>query len=164
MPPFPHPMTAINRRALVLVGAVFILYGALVAANEGEFWPFSIYPMFSQAGRPWHRAVVREVPPGAEVRWDTLGWATLPGTPYGTQREGRIDAIDVANFVGKTKTWTPQRARALGALLLPPGDTRHLVVMRASGRIVEGDSIAVAFVPYVYLTADRARINPVLLP
>ena len=39
----------------------FIIYGALVATHEGEYWPFSIYPMFSKAGNPWTRAIVRDV-------------------------------------------------------------------------------------------------------
>ena len=157
-------MSLANRKALRLLGVVFALYAVLVATHEGEFWPFSIYPMFSQAGRPWNRALVRELPADVPVRWDTLTWATLPGTSYGTQRDGHLDAIDVANYVGKTKVWTQARADALRPLLLSPDDRRRLVVLRASGRIVEGDSIAVTFVPYVYLDADSARLNPPLLP
>ncbi len=155
-------LDATNRRALRLIGAVFLVYAVLVATHEGEFWPFSIYPMFSQAGRPWHRAVVRELPDDAPVRWDTLTWATLSGAPYSTQRQGHLDAIDVANYVGKTKVWTRERADALQPLLLTPGDRQRLVVFRASGRIVEGDSVAVTFVPIAFVDADSVRLNPAL--
>jgi hypothetical protein len=159
-------MTDRLKRALAVLGAVFVVYGVLVATHEGEFWPFSIYPMFSQAGNPWNRALVREVGPDEVARWDTLTWATLPGTSYGTKVEGHIDAIDVANYVGKTQTWTPERAASLGPMLLPHGRDARLVVLRASGRIVRGperDSVAVTFVPYVYLDRDTTILNPALL-
>ncbi len=155
------------RRALTLVGVVFVTYGVLVATHEGEFWPFSIYPMFSQAGKPWKRAIVRELQSRDEVRWDTLSWSTLPGAAYGTQAQGTIDAIDVANLVGKTDEWTHARAASLGPMLLPEGRDAHLLVMRATGRIVRAagrDSVVVAFIPYVYLDRDTTILSPALSP
>lgn len=53
----PRPL----REVRLLVGT-FLVSGCLLATNLGEFWPFSIYPMFSKAGGAWTRAVVLEVP------------------------------------------------------------------------------------------------------
>jgi hypothetical protein len=44
-----------------VIGIILLIYAVLVASHEGEFWPFSIYPMFSQAGNPWTRAMVIDV-------------------------------------------------------------------------------------------------------
>ncbi|MDX1586597.1 MAG: hypothetical protein R3222_07630, partial [Balneolaceae bacterium] len=52
--------------------AVLVVNIALVATHEGEFWPFSIFPMFSQAGNPWSRGVLERV----DNRNDTSIWAT----------------------------------------------------------------------------------------
>lgn len=54
-----------------------VVYGLLVAIHLGEFWPFSIYPMFSQTGNPWT---------GAAERIDVLG------------RQGRTCTARIANW------------------------------------------------------------------
>ena len=49
----------------------------------GEFWPFSIYPMFSQGGRPWVRSLVREVTDASDPQlWRPRIVDELPGAPY----------------------------------------------------------------------------------
>src|SRR5690625_1138715 len=48
-------------KALKILGVLFLVHAILVSTHEGEFWPFSIYPMFSQAGNPWARAMVLDV-------------------------------------------------------------------------------------------------------
>lgn len=149
-------------RALI---TVFVVYGVLVAANEGEFWPFSIYPMFSQAGRPWSRALVRELPPDTPVpAWDTLAVEALPGDPYPAAPNG-VDAIDLANFVSKTNTWTPSRAAALAQLLDAEGlGARRLGVYRVNGRLLPDDRVAVEAVPYAWIGRGQVDINPALAP
>jgi|SRR6056297_2758764 len=155
-PSTPNP----TRRALRVLGVTFLIYGALVATHEGEFWPFSIFPMFSQAGNPWSRAVVRDVPPTDAERWDAVGAADLPGAGYPLLDYG-VDPIDLANFVKKTEHWTPRRVAALGTMLEPPRG-RTLRVYRADGRMAEGDSVAVTFVPVATVSADTVLLNPVL--
>lgn len=62
------------KRALHIVGGVLVVYALLVATHLGEFWPFSIYPMFSQAGTPWTRAVVRELPSQTDPDTLSMDW------------------------------------------------------------------------------------------
>lgn len=148
------------RRAGRLLLWTLVIYALLVATHRGEFWPFSIYPMFSQAGNPWSRAVVRDVSDeSSPVQWDTTSLDSLPGRPFALRPNG-VDNIDLANFVSKTDTWTPKRINGLRSLLTPHPSDHDLLVMRVNGRMVEGDSVAVEFVPYVYLSADSTALHP----
>lgn len=149
-----------TRHAFRVLGITFLLYALLVATNEGEFWPFSIFPMFSQAGNPWSRSVVREVDADYAAGWGAVNTEGLPGEGYPLLTYG-VDPIDLANFVKKTERWTPTRADALQRMLAPsPGD--HLIVFRADGRMEDSDRVTVAFVPVAYVTADSIALNPVL--
>ncbi len=95
-----------------------MVFTLAVASHEGEFWPFSIYPMFSQAGNPWNRALLvrldnEEI---TEFDWKTVPADSLPGNVVALADIG-ADNIDYANFVGKTKEWTPERVSALRTFL-----------------------------------------------
>jgi hypothetical protein len=148
------------RRAGRLLFGILFVYALLVATHKGEFWPFSIYPMFSQAGNPFSRAVVRDVSAEAEpVRWTTASLDSLPGQPFPLRPNG-VDNIDLANFVSKTEAWTPRRVQGLQSLFKPHLPDHELLVMRVNGRMVEGDSVVVDFVPYVYMHADSTDLNP----
>src|SRR5690625_7490964 len=58
-------------KALKILGVLFLVHAILVSTHEGEFWPFSIYTMFSQAGNPWERAMVLDVTDlEVSVLWD----------------------------------------------------------------------------------------------
>lgn len=156
------PMNKIRRRALATLLGTLLVYALLVATHEGEFWPFSIYPMFSQAGQPWSRAVVRDVSDAETVAWDTLSARdALPGTPFPLAAHG-IDPIDLANFVSKSARWDAARVNGLRTMFYDHVPERDLLVMRVNGRLVEGDSVAVTFVPYVFVRADTAAVNPLL--
>jgi hypothetical protein len=156
-------MSALRRAGRLLAGTL-VVYALLVATHRGEFWPFSIYPMFSQAGNPWSRAVVRDVTDEpTPVRWETVSLDSLPGEPFALRPHG-VNNIDLANFVSKTETWTPKRVQGLRSLFTPHYRDRELLVMRVNGRLVGGDSVAVEFVPYVYLHADSSALRPSLHP
>ena len=72
-----------NGRDVRLLLGAFWISGALLATNLGEFWPFSIYPMFSKAGGEWTRAVVLEIPgSGGQKIEDKIGRGT-DGAPIG---------------------------------------------------------------------------------
>lgn len=150
---------ALRRAGRLLVGTLLV-YALLVATHRGEFWPFSIYPMFSQAGNPFSRAVVRDVSEDATpLRWETTSLDSLPGRPFALRPNG-VNNIDLANFVSKTETWTPKRVEGLRSLFKPHLPDRKLLVMRVKGRMVEGDSVVVDFVPYVYMHADSTALHP----
>lgn len=150
-------MTRQKRSARALLGTLLV-YALLVATNLGEFWPFSIYPMFSQGGIAWSRAVVREVPDDS-VRWDPTRLDDLPGDPYPLAQHG-IDHIDLANFVSKTVVWDDERLAALRKMFGEDELDRHdLLVMRARGRIAASDSVILSFEPYVLLTKEETMPN-----
>lgn len=143
-----------------VLGGVLLAYGLLAGTHLGEFWPFSIYPMFSRGGHPWTRAVVREVDPAA-VSWHEATATTLPGRPYPLAPVG-INQNDVANFVAKSDRWDARRVAALRHVF--GEDLRHhaLLVYRADGHKTPGDSVAVTFTPFVLLAPDSTAFNPSL--
>lgn len=152
------------RRARTLLIGTLVVYALLVATHRGEFWPFSIYPMFSQAGNPWSRAVVRDVSDEAlPARWDTVSREDLPGEPFALRPNG-VDNIDLANFVSKTEEWTPKRIQGLRSLFASHLMERELLVMRVNGRMTEDDSVVVEYVPYVHMTPDSTALRPGLRP
>jgi hypothetical protein len=150
------------RRAVHALAVVFVVYGLLVATHLGEFWPFSIYPMFSQGGRPWSRAVVRVVPEDVPTNWATAGAETLPGRPYALAEHG-VNALDLAGFLTATETWDADRVDGLRTMLEADGlHGRALLVMRVNGRIAERDSVVMRFKPYAHLTSDTTQLHPSL--
>src|SRR5690554_5772168 len=105
------------RRGIVVSLIVYLL---LVGTHLGEFWPFSIYPMFSQAGNPWNRAMARDItelsPKLYDQIWDQQNVNQLPGDPFVMRQHG-VDQIDYSNFVSKTTLWSDKRIEALRNVL-----------------------------------------------
>lgn len=152
---------SVARKASLFLLATLSAYGALVGTNEGEFWPFSIYPMFSQGGKPWSRAIVVEVEDDV-IAWDTLSANDLPGEPFGLLEHG-IDPIDLSNFVSKTRTWDAERVRGLEHMFQEQrASAKNLLVMRVNGRLLPSDSVEVSFVPYALMTPTTTHLNPAL--
>jgi hypothetical protein len=144
---------ASTRRALVTVLGIVTL---LLATNLGEFWPFSIYPMFSRAGRPWTRSIVRELEPGELVPAGALSYDQLPGQPFALNLHG-LQQNDVANIASKTDRWTPKRVAALERLFANVRPTHRLLLLSAHGALVGGE-VEVRFVPLAELDARGARM------
>ncbi|MEM6645506.1 MAG: hypothetical protein AAF730_04560 [Bacteroidota bacterium] len=157
-------MTPFLARARTLLIATFAVYAVLVAPHEGEFWPFSIYPMFSQAGRTWTRALVRDVTelPPSVLSWAPVPLDDLPGAAFGMQAAG-IGQNDISTFIEKTKTWDATRVTTLRRFFLDDDDPhRVLMLYRAQGRIVDGDSVGILLTPFLMMTPDSTRFNPTL--
>jgi hypothetical protein len=150
----------LHRKSIRIVGATLLVYALLVATHLGEFWPFSIYPMFSQAGNPWTRAVVREVPDTpAENAWTETRLGSLPGEAFPVIPRG-ISQNDVSNYVSKTSAWTPQRLRGLRSLFEANYDfEQSLMVYKVRGRL-EGDSVSISATPVMLMQRDTTRFNP----
>lgn len=153
---------ATRTNALRLIGIVLTAYALLVATHKGEFWPFSIYPMFSQAGNPWTRAVVREMPPdtkAASLDWSAVPFREVPGEPYPLSPKN-INQNDVANYVSKTDTWTADRVHGLRSLFTKNRSlSAPLYVFRVRGELT-GDSVAVAATPVMLIAPDSTYLNP----
>jgi len=139
----------------------FLIYGALVATHEGEYWPFSIYPMFSQAGNPWTRALVRDITyvPDSLI-WETTDLSSLQGEPVSMRKIG-VDQIDYSNFVSKTKSWNEERIAALRTML---GEDYFVssdwMIYKVKGKLIGNDSVSVAYIPYLMFSHDSTSFNP----
>lgn len=154
-----------RRTSIRALLGTLLVYALLVATHLGEFWPFSIYPMFSQAGNPWTRAVVREMPPDTDKldSWEMVAFSELPGEPYPLVPRG-INQNDVANYVSKTETWTPERRRGLRNMFAKSRTLpQPLLVMKVRGT-PEADSVAIHASPVMLITSDSLKLHPDLNP
>jgi len=155
---------SLTKKARTIISSVLVVYALTVAVNLGEFWPFSIYPMFSQGGNPWSRALVREIPPGDVITWEVTDLNNLPGNPYGVASNG-VDAIDLANFVSKTETWNTDRVTALSFMLLGGGESnKQLQVFRVQAYLDEADSVVIQATPYLVVSRDANILSPSIRP
>jgi hypothetical protein len=154
------PHQALPRPAKTLA-ILFCVMTVLVATHEGEFWPFSIYPMFSQAGRPWSRAVVRDY---TEVA-DSLIWRAGPiellaGKPFAL-RDHDIEGPDVANFVVKNKDWSLDGQKSFRKIFMAHLEDRRLMLFRVDGRVDDG-MFDVRATPVLLMSRDTTMVNPAL--
>ena len=143
---------------LVVLG----VYGLLVTTHDGEFWPFSIYQMFSSAGRPWTRVMVREVPSvlPETIRWMPEDMMDLSGRPFAMHENG-VPQNDVAAYVGQTVQWTKARGEGLQTILgYERASERILAVYRIDGRLAQDGAVVVTWIPVLYLTPDTLLVNP----
>lgn len=123
-----------RRRAMAAVGVTLVVWALAVLPHHGEFWPFSIYPMFARAGRPWTNALMLEVS-GPQ---DPGPWRLdrLPGRVYPTTLAG-VSAMDLSQLVKLTSEWTDERVRLLRKLFAPAlAEGRTLMLVRADGHWV----------------------------
>ncbi|MEX2601553.1 MAG: hypothetical protein WD355_07900 [Balneolaceae bacterium] len=152
-----------QKRSLKITLVTLLVYLILVATHEGEFWPFSIYPMFSQAGNPWTRALVLDV----TEEPDSLQWLVTPadqlhGTPV-SLREVGVDQIDFSNFVSKTGNWTEERKQALLIMFGRENlEERQWMVTKVQGKLTGENSVSITVTPFLKLTADSVYSNPTL--
>lgn len=149
------------QRFMKIIAISFLIYGLLVATHEGEFWPFSIYPMFSQAGNPWTRAMVMDVSDVPEDQlWNSHSLQNLPFDPVPVGRYG-VDQIDFSNFISKTENWTPERKNALINMFGREGfGADRWMAAKAEGRLVGRDSVVVRIIPFLLLSDDGVHQNP----
>lgn len=150
-----------SRRGIKIIGFSLLIYAILVAPHEGEFWPFSIYPMFSKAGNPWTRAMVLDVTDKDQqeiwnrILLDNLETDVVPVGKYG------VDQIDFSNFVVKTENWTPQRRRALITMFGSSEIAKSSwMVSKVRGELIGQDSVAIQITPFILVTSDSTATNP----
>lgn len=157
MKPSPPERPAYRRARRFLIGTLLV-YALLVSTHLGEFWPFSIYPMFSQAGKPWTRAIVREVPEEAPLSWEAVALEDLPGTPY-PLRLTSINQNDLANFVSKSESWDPRRVEAMRKIFREDVNHKRLLILQAVGRINDSDEVEMVFTPFLLMTPDTTYLH-----
>lgn len=150
-----------SKRGIKIIGVTVLIYAILVAPHEGEFWPFSIYPMFSQAGNPWTRAMVVDVThkPESDI-WERYARRKLesnvvPVVDYG------VDQIDFSNFVSKTEHWSDTRRNALITMFGSRAiNSQRWMVSKVRGEMSGSDSVSVEIIPFILITSDSTYLNP----
>lgn len=155
------------RKAVKILYTVLALYAVLVATHLGEFWPFSIYPMFSQAGNEWSRSLVHEIDPAYEYKgedWSPLLSDALPGSVFALDHIG-LNQNDLANLISKNEDWSARRMQSIRRFFGENLQDKGFVVYRARGRFVgEGSKDwVIEFTPYFYLLPDTTVVNPKLV-
>ena len=106
-----------NNKIIQIIIFVFIVYGVLVASHNGEFWPFSIYPMFSQAGHPWTKFILRDVTYVEDtLLWKSAEFDKMIGTSIPLNMLG-LNHTEFSNFVINTQNWNSEHISALKALI-----------------------------------------------
>ena len=146
-----------ERKAFKAFVTIFLGFAVLVATHEGEFWPFSIYPMFSQAGKVWTRTMVREVPESLQKNPETLevvySLEHLPGQPFAMNQVG-INQNDVSNFVEKVKNWDQEKVEGIRKLFSSELKDKSLLIYKVQGRLssTDSDSVITSYTPFVLLS------------
>lgn len=156
-------MEEFKRKSSRYLLSVLVVYALLVAPHEGEFWPFSIYPMFSKAGKLWTRALVREVSSTPDsLKWQITDLNHLQGSAVTLEDYG-IDQIDYANFVSKTIVWDKERKLALQKMFGEGNIGDHkFMIMKVSGWLERKDSVVTCAAPLFLVTKDSVYSNPQL--
>lgn len=156
-------MNAFKNRSFKILMGTLLVYGLLVATHKGEFWPFSIYPMFSQAGNPWTRAIVRNVSGTPDsLIWQTTSIDYMRGSEVALRKMG-VDQIDFSNFISKTELWNSSRKKALITMFGPENlGESHWMVCKVRGRLTKTDSVVVDVVPFLLVARDTVLTNPLL--
>lgn len=146
-----------------VIGVTLLIYALLVAPHKGEFWPFSIYPMFSQAGNPWTRAIVLDVTSKEDAEiWETQLLQNRESDVVPVGNYG-VDQIDYSNFVVKTRNWTDSRRQALIEMFDATSISgKRWMVSKVRGELIGRDSVAIEITPFIMLTADSTYLNPTL--
>ncbi len=151
------------RRSIRITGAILLIYALLVSSHLGEFWPFSIYPMFSQAGGQWTRVLVQDLTPASgQLIWETTNIENLHGPPVALNKLG-INQIDFSDFVSKTDVWNETRKNAL-LQKFPPDSLQQnqWMITKVQGRLTHKDSVIVDAVPFLMVSGDSVITNPTL--
>lgn len=146
-----------------IIGITFLIFALTVATHEGEFWPFSIYPMFSQAGNPWTRAMVLDVSDLEDENFWNLHSLNERSSESVSLRNLGVDQIDFSNFVSKTDHWSENRKNALLTMIAgdKPGKSKWMVV-KVHGELVDDDSVSVNIQPFLLLADGEVIRNPLL--
>jgi hypothetical protein len=154
----------LQRRAAKVLLAVGVAYASLVGTHGGEFWPFSVFPMFSKAGRPWARAVVRANPAGftEEEIAATYSPAALPGTAVALVEHG-IPQNDLSSLAQRAERWGATELETARQLFGSLPCEQPLLLLRVRGALAaEGvDQVAT---PLASLGCNDAKVDVRVAP
>jgi hypothetical protein len=154
----------LERRATKALFVIGVLYGSLVATHGGEFWPFSVFPMFSRAGKPWARALIRSTPGG--FTRSQLGAAyslgALPGEPVALVEHG-IPQNDLSSLAQAAERWGATELATLELLFGSLPCEQPLLLLRVRA-VLADEGIHPIATPVASLGCNGADVEVHLAP
>ena len=156
--------TDFGEQSIKLLGSIFVCVAILLSTHLGEFWPFSIYPMFSQAGKEWERSLVRDVSDTPEHQiWNIVHKReNIQGVIF-AMNEVNINGNDVSNYLQKAGIWDERKIRGIRHLFRTELPERNLLLMKVSGSFIpEEDSVIITYTPFVLMKSDTTIFNPAM--
>lgn len=162
-------MQQVYKKTKQIFFGVMIVQLLLVATHLGEFWPFSIFPMFSKAGKTWTRSLVRDV---SQVSDSTLYWEEgfsvddLPGNSFAMD-EVAINTNDVSNTIEKVAVWDEQAKNSIRHLFQSGLQDRKLMVYRVNGSFEKDANgnreVSLKYTPFILLSESAIVLNQKLI-
>jgi hypothetical protein len=153
-----------NRRGLRTIAIVFLAYALLVAPHEGEFWPFSIYPMFSSAGNAWERSLIvtpHDVPPSG-FTWEESFLSELTGDVV-PLRPLAIPQNDLSDFLRRTADWDARQRETVEHLISRARtDSGPIILYRIRGELVQEGVNVIASPVLLLESAGKMVLNPAM--
>ncbi|MEX0684456.1 MAG: hypothetical protein WD267_01110 [Balneolales bacterium] len=150
-----------DKKTIKILSTTMLVYALLVSTHQGEFWPFSIYPMFSQGANPWTRAAISDVTQVDDsLKWNPSEIDRFNGSLLAMNDIG-VDQIDFSNYISKTIEWNIDRLEGLRTMIGEEIlEQKELMIMKVNGLIHDDDHITVEAVPFILLTRDNTYLNP----
>lgn len=154
-------------RAPQLILGMLLIYALLVGTHRGEFWPFTIYPMFSQAGQSWARTLVRSihVAQADSLAMRSVDLADLPGKALALEQHG-ISHNGLSAYILRSQNWTQQRQEKL-IQIFREVDVQHttpeqaLMIYRVEGHMDTRKQVQIRCIPFAYVYKNKLVFNPI---
>ncbi len=161
---YPVRQGPLRRRPLHRAGmAVLVVWGVgllFAATHKGEFWPFSTYSMFSHAGQPWMRVVIRDVTSTPNTKGAVLdSLEHLEGDPLPLKPLGVLQKDMNRLFRVADGQWNPEQIRVVrSALSTPLSRQRVLLAYRIEGRPSPKGRWTVRAVPMLKISPSESEV------
>lgn len=146
------------KKAKLIFFVVFGIQAVLLITHKGEFWPFSIYPMFSQAGKPWTKTLIRTFdtsPSDVVLTKKIYNPNNLPGEQLNLSSI-HVNQNDIANYFAKQKTWNSENLRVFHNFFKNKTNNKYFIVYKVTGQL-KGDDVLTEYTPYIKM--DEHNIN-----
>jgi hypothetical protein len=157
-PPSMSSEQALKRFQWLLISVIASWFVLVYAYRSGDFWPFSKFPMFSRAGRPWTLGLVREL--NAEELAQPLvevDEERLPGRPYPLGRH-HMNQDDLSAVIKPMlKAVEPQHGDLLKRYFRARRSDQTLVLYSAQGTLLRKREIEIRFRPLAVIGPDGVR-------
>ena len=139
---------------------LILFYVSLVATHRGEFWPMSIFPMFSQTNITWEKVFVQIVE-NFEFNENQYSYdlGSLPGKPFRLDNTS-ISQNDLSNYIQRTENWDKGEIMHIRNYFKDYLAEQDLLIIQAKN-VLENrkEEFKIKYHPYIYLSSDTTIIN-----